>query len=227
MGDVTFDPAEFSGTVPVFPLPNVVFFPGNAMPLHIFEPRYRELTRAALDGERLIALALQKAAAGQGDLEEPGFHEVLGLGKIIEDTRLEDGRYNLLLFGVARVRIRELVSLHPYRTARVEILRDKSAAGKTLERRRKLLLAFYEQLVREFSKGQMAAPPQDLPLGLICDLLVSLINFDPETKQGMLEETDVAARSERLLEMLKTMNAPGLDESPDRPRKWPPAQSEN
>jgi Lon protease-like protein len=227
LDEVTFDPAEFSGTVPVFPLPNVVFFPGNALPLHVFEPRYRELAQAALAGERMIGVALLRPGWEKHYQGSPEFHPVIGLGKIIEDTRLEDGRFNLLLFGVARARVRDIVSSSPYRTARVEILKEQGRQGKALERRRRLLVAFYEQLLREMSQGQISSPPKDLPLGLVCDLLASVINFDPETKQAMLEEPDVEARSSRLIELLKAMNAPGSDGFGDHPRRWPPAEFRN
>jgi Lon protease-like protein len=223
--DVTFDPAEFSGTVPVFPLPNVVLFPGNALPLHIFEPRYREMTRTALAGERLIAMGLLKDDWESLPVDEPPFHPVLGLGKIIEDVRLDDGRFNLLLFGVARVRLLELLPTDDaFRTARVEILRDLVAEDAALERRRKLLFAFYVQMIRELSKGQMTAPPRDLPLGLLCDLVTSLLGLPAGVKQEMLGQSDVALRSERLLALLKTLD--GTDPA-SGPRKWPPEASPN
>jgi Lon protease-like protein len=225
LGDVTFDPAEFSGTVPVFPLPNVVLFPGNAIPLHIFEPRYREMTRQALAGERLIAMGLLRDGWEGLPEDQVPFHPVLGLGKIIEDVRLDDGRFNLLLFGVARVRVLEILANDdPFRTARVEILREHAAQGAVLERRRKVLMAFYEQMIRDLSKGQMTPPPQDLPLGLLCDLVTSLLGLPPAVKQEMLGEPDVSVRSERLLDMLKSMNDP---DSSSGPRKWPPDLSMN
>ena len=55
-----FDADSFSGTIPIFPLPNVVLFPNMLLPLHIFEPRYREMVEDALNGEGLIGMALLK-----------------------------------------------------------------------------------------------------------------------------------------------------------------------
>jgi Lon protease-like protein len=216
---LSFDPAGFSGTIPLFPLPNVVLFPGNALPLHVFEPRYRALARAALDGERLVGMALLKPGWDPATEGEPPIHEVMGMGKIIEDVELVDGRRNLLLIGVARVKVLEELSSKPFRKARVEILRDRGHGAKGLERRRRLLLAFYAQLIREQGKGKLTAPPDDLPLGLICDLLVPLIGFDPGVKQGMLEEIDISHRSERLLGLLKSLEA--------KATAWPPKISLN
>jgi Lon protease-like protein len=214
-----FDPAGFSGTLPLFPLPNVVLFPGNALPLHVFEPRYRALARAALAGEGLIGMALLKPGAEPSAGGEPPIHPVLGMGKIVEDVELDDGRRNLLLIGVARVKVLEELPSKPYRKARVEILRDRGHESKGLERRRRLLLAFYAQLIREQGKGKLTPPPDDLPLGLICDLLVPLIGFDAGVKQGMLEESDISLRSDRLLGLLKALEA--------KAAAWPPKISLN
>src|SRR5436190_14980354 len=91
--------ADVSGTARLFPLPNLVFFPQVVQPLHIFEPRYRQMTADALEGDRLIALVLPKPGYEADQSESPPVHPVACLGKIIADQKLEDGRYNLLLRG--------------------------------------------------------------------------------------------------------------------------------
>jgi Lon protease-like protein len=228
MADADFDPGSIPNIIPMFPLPNVVLFPKMFLPLHIFEPRYRAMTKAALEGERLIAMALfqpdwQKDYAGN-----PAVHPVLGLGRIIEDTRLDDGRYNLVLYGVARLRLLKEVSKDPYRRVEVELLQERPALGSGYDRKRRLLLAFYAQVLKQISKGSLASPPEDVPLGLLCDLLASLIAFDPGVKQNLLEELDVASRCDLLLHLLQRMNAPGLGGSDDdSKRPWPPGPSLN
>ena len=81
------DPAlkTFSGRAPLFPLPTLVLFPHAAVPLHIFEPRYREMTADALAGERLLAVGLQPPSTGV-------LAPIVGLGRIIAHERLDDGR---------------------------------------------------------------------------------------------------------------------------------------
>src|SRR5882672_2472085 len=228
MGEEESDLTGFSGLVPMFPLPNVVLFPRMFLPLHIFEPRYRAMTRAALDGERYIAMALLQPGRTQESDGSPAVHPILGLGKIVEDTALDDGKFNLVLLGMGRVRLLDEPSRKPYRTARVELLEERPPGGASYDRKRRLLLAFYVQVLRQITQGSLAAPPVDVPLGLLCDLLASLIAFDPGVKQSLLEELDVAARCDRLLELLQRMNAPGFGGSGDAPKRpWPPGPSLN
>src|SRR5437763_9199059 len=89
----------------LFPLPNVVLFPHVMLPLHIFEPRYRQMTADALAGDRLLALVLLRPG-WEADYEgRPLLHAMACLGKIVADQRLPDGRYNLLLRGLCRGRL--------------------------------------------------------------------------------------------------------------------------
>ncbi len=222
MDPVQFDPSDFSGRVPLFPLPNAVLFPHGLLPLHIFEERYREMTRAALAGERLIAMALLKPGWEEQYLANPPIHEIVGVGKVVQDSKLKDGKYNLLLFGVARARVVEVLSDQPYRTARVELLPERPAGAKKYERKRKLLLTFLTQVLDELLKQGAARPPTDMPLGALCDLLASMISLETPTKQSLLEELDVAARCDRLLGLLST---PAAEES--RRFRWPPEGSLN
>jgi hypothetical protein len=210
------DPAAFSGRVPLFPLPQVVLFPHALLPLHIFEPRYRAMTEAALAGERLIAMALLKPGWEPAYHGNPPIHDAVGVGRIVEDVRLPDGRFNLLLRGVARARVVEVVSDLPYRTARVELLEDRPPPGAAYELRRRELQAFYGHVLKQVSEG--AAPAAEIPLGVLCDLLVSMITFEPEVKQAFLEEPDVGARCDRLTGLLRQMQLPGFG-GPQPPKK--------
>jgi len=227
MADEDFDPAGIPSVVPMFPLPNVVLFPRMLLPLHIFEPRYRAMTRAALEGDRCIAMALLQSG-GQGPRAGcPAVHSVLGLGRILEDVRLDDGRYNLVLAGVARLRLLKELSEDPYRLVQVEPLRERPPTGAGYDRKRRLLHAFTSQVLRQLNPVPLAAPADDAPLGLLCDLLASLIAFEPAVKQHLLEELDVAARCDRLLDLLRRMNAPGIGAADSGKRPWPPGPSLN
>jgi Lon protease-like protein len=217
-----FDPATFSGRVPIFPLPNVVLFPHGLLPLHLFEPRYREMARAALEGERLIAMALLKPGWEADYQGRPAVHDVVGIGRVLQDARLPDGRFNLLLGGIARARILEEVGSRPYREARVVLLSSRPSEGPVAERRKRLLLAFYLERLREaIPPGrELPAPPDDVPLGDLCDLLLSVLEFDVGLRQEFLAELDVAVRAERLLRLIE-----GAGKRPAGP--WPPAPSMN
>src|SRR5499427_8446400 len=95
----------FSGMARLFPLPNLVFYPQVMQPLHIFEPRYRQMTADALAGDRLIAMALLRPGWEPQYEGRPALYPVVCLGQIIADQLLDDGRSNLLLRGLARARI--------------------------------------------------------------------------------------------------------------------------
>src|SRR5438094_666924 len=140
--------ANFTGTARLFPLPNLVLFPHVVQPLHVFEPRYRQMTADALAGDRLIALALLKPGWEDAYDGRPPVYPVACLGRVVADQLLPDGRYNLLVRGLARMRVHgEVSDDKPYRTGRGELLIDgplpalaeakalrKEMAGKVLPR---------------------------------------------------------------------------------------------
>src|SRR2546426_12001402 len=105
MNDDLATPEGFDGRARLFPLPNLVLFPYAIQPLHIFEPRYRQMTAHALGGDRLIALVLLRPG-WESDYEgRPPIHAVACLGRIITEQRLADESYNILLRGLSRMRI--------------------------------------------------------------------------------------------------------------------------
>src|SRR5574341_719860 len=92
-------------TIPLFPLPNVVLFPNVFLPLHIFEPRYRQMVHQALAGDRLIGMVLLKPGY-EGDYEAtPAVYKVGCAGTITHVERLADGRFNIVLKGVSKFRV--------------------------------------------------------------------------------------------------------------------------
>lgn len=97
-------PSSFDA-LPVFPLSGTVLFPNTVLPLHIFEPRYRAMVADALAGDRLIAVVLAKGSTEPG--ESPDIYNVAGCGRIIHHEELPDGRYNILVQGLARVVLTE------------------------------------------------------------------------------------------------------------------------
>jgi len=107
-------------TIPLFPLPGVVLFPGTLLPLHIFEPRYRALVAHALESDRLIGMAMISGDIPEEILGLPPIHALGGAGTIVEHERLADGRYNIILEGTFRFRILREEGSRPFRTATVE-----------------------------------------------------------------------------------------------------------
>src|SRR6185369_8808617 len=97
-------PSRWQG-LPIFPLPRVQLFPHALLPLHVFEPRYRDMVRDAMAGPRLIAVAALEPGFEADYHGRPAVRAVVGVGEVIGHEALEDGRCNILLRGVARARI--------------------------------------------------------------------------------------------------------------------------
>src|SRR5947209_6017897 len=221
--------ANFPGTARLFPLPNLVLFPHVVQPLHIFEPRYKQMTADAIAGDRLIAPVLLKPGWEEQYDEKPPLYPVACLGRLVAEQQLPDGRYNLLIRGLSRMRIHsELTDVRPYRTARGELLIDgplpslaeskalrKELAGKVLPR---FAAGQPREQLAELFRGE-------LPLGALCDILGFALPFPVEHKQALLEQLDVTRRASRLLTLLDAL-VPSVVE-PDPDRKFPPDFSAN
>jgi uncharacterized protein len=206
-------PSSFDGSARLFPLPNVVLFPQVMLQLHIFEPRYREMTADALAADRLIAMVLMKSGP-EGEYEErPALHSIACLGKIVADQRLEDGRYNILLRGLSRVRIvNEVSQPKAYRSARVELLHD--AGGPASEPARAYREDLSHFVTAWFAALGLASEQvaklfqSDLPLGTLVDILSFALPLTIEFKQELLQELDVERRARRLVQYLQLHDPP-------------------
>ena len=201
-------PGDFSGIVRLFPLPNFVLFPGAIQPFHIFEDRYRDLLEDALHGDQLIAMATLQPGWEPNYDGRPPLVATACLGRVVSHTRLEDGRFNILLLGMHRIGIiNELPEDRTFRSADVELLPDRypqesSSTRPTMRRR------FTETVSRYVS--QAASDQQkfenlissDLSLGLMTDIFTSTIDFDLEFKQELLAEQNVDRRCQLLLDRL-------------------------
>ncbi len=198
--------------VPVFPLPHVVLFPHTILPLHIEEPRYREMMSDVLAGARIIATALLK----------PGFeplyftrrapiHSTLGLGQLVESEQGADGNYNVLLRGVGRAIIVSEVTDLTYRQARVESLETFCSADDldAAQLRRQLFAAVRGNpaLEPELRKQWLTLRRANIELDALADLMAAGIPIEPELQQVLLEEPDAFARARLLLDQVRTLAA--------------------
>lgn len=202
------DLTGFSGQVPVFPLPNVVMMPHTFLPLHIFEPRYREMTADALAGERLIAMALLQPGYEKVYEGNPPIHDVVCVGRIVQEAKLSDGRYNMLLFGVSRARIVEVVNPLPYRTAEVELLEDGAEDGAGDAFRRELA-GIYADVAANLGEDPKAVLEKimrpEVRLGFLTDIVAAVLNLDVAIKQGLLEDLDPASRARKVIGAAKAL----------------------
>jgi Lon protease-like protein len=215
----TDDPrlAEALQRLPLFPLPNVVLFPHALLPLHIFEERYRALTRDILAGGRFLAISLIAADAREGD-ERPSVEPVAGVGEVVMAHELPDGRFNLVVRGRARIHIdEELYSDRPYRLISASLLADLPPADpidlRDADQALRALIGQLGEAVPEMGEllRQMvveAARPAEL-----VDAVASALIVDRSLRQRLLETRDVGKRIERVTAEIATMTtrigAPG------------------
>jgi hypothetical protein len=203
---------EFPTQFAIFPLPNVVLFPGTYLPLHIFEPRYRAMTESALARDSVIGMILLRPDADPMSARAPVF-SVGCAGRIVEHRRLPDGRFHLLLYGERRFRIaRELESDTLFREVEAELLPDPvfaeltAAAQRALEDTRGALEEQMLELMRSKSAEEgeaMRERMRALDPVLLANAIAFGLDGSPLEKQSLLESADPLARSELLLRLLR------------------------
>lgn len=177
----------------VFPLPSAVLLPGGALPLHIFEPRYRQLVAHALETDGVFAMA--QVIPGQERLPTaPGLEDMLCVGVISQHEQTEDGRYNLVLVGVARARlVRELPQTNEYREVEAEVLPDSSFDGPEETELRQAVLELVARLPQDVGQriAQVTARAKG---GMLADVVAAAIFDDAIQRYEILSELDVSSR---------------------------------
>jgi Lon protease-like protein len=190
--------------LPIFPLPNCVLLPGGLLPLHVFEPRYRELTRDCLAGSHLMGVARLRPGYETSYYGRPPVYERCGVGRIICSEELPDGRFALLLRGIARVEIaRELpVEERSYRRVEARMLPDANVDPREAVDHHRRLIALCDRLAEVIDQGG----PQlrdlvrafDEP-GQCADAIAAALVMNADARQELLEAIDPMVRLQRTL----------------------------
>jgi len=194
---------ELPSIIPVFPLPNVVLFPGVPLPLHIFEPRYRQLVRDAASGHEIVGMALLRGDWQPQYYDNPDIFETGCAGKIVNLESLPDGKCNIVLQGYREFRIERHIFAKSYRQAEVRwrIGGERSIDGGARAQLIDLLIGFVG--------GDPNSPAHRLlhDHTLTDDLLVNFFSYAleiaPIEKQGLLEAQTLADRADRLREIVE------------------------
>ncbi|HSS39139.1 MAG TPA: LON peptidase substrate-binding domain-containing protein [Polyangia bacterium] len=197
--------------MPLFPLPNAVLFPHALLPLHIFEERYRVMTRDILSGSRCLAIGLIAPGSPEED-DAPAVLPIAGVGEVVMAHELPDGRFNLVVRGRARVHIdQELVSDRPYRLISATELPDFRVTNPAeIADADQTLRALIGRLADAIPDGgellRQVIAAQESPAELV-DGVASALIVDPVLRQRLLEMRDVGQRLERVSAEVVAMTA--------------------
>ena len=231
-------PENFRNIVRLFPLPNLVLFPGVIQGLHLFEPRYRQLMVDALDSDELISMALLQPGWDQSLSDRPPVHPTVCIGKIVTHHRFDDGRYNLLLLGAQRARIvHELSDDHPYserpyRMARVEVLTEEvGCEAEEAERIADQVLQMFRELVKwranDDEESIESLLQQNLSLGQLLDLVSYSSDACPEHQQQVLTELNTYQRAKIVIAHLQELHSCRRPQTRSGIEDFPPRFSAN
>jgi hypothetical protein len=184
--------------VPLFPLPNVVLFPDVPLPLHVFEPRYRALVTDALATHRTIGMTLLKPGYEADYHGRPPVYPLGCAGAIVQEERLDDGRFNIVLHGRERFRIVSEQDGAPYRLAYVESLSEPFRDDGSLGALGQEVLA---------ALGRMADGPSvvvqgDVSPATLVNGLCQELNLPAVEKLDLLACDSIESRARRLVELL-------------------------
>jgi Lon protease-like protein len=197
----------------LFPLPNVVLFPNVFLPLHIFEPRYREMVADAVASDRMIGMVLLRPGWDRDYEGRPPIYPIGCSGVMTHVEKLPDGRYNLVLRGLERFRILAENHDRSYRRAAIEPLHERalSADDRTAVRRcrEKLETMLSPAVLGDPRGGAARARTADakIPTAMsdedLVNALAQYLDLEPLEKQALLEQPSLMTRASSLVELLE------------------------
>ncbi len=197
---------DFSKAMPLFPLPACVLLPHATVPLHIFETRYRQLIHDVLDSHGLVAAALFDGEDWKHRHHKcPALRTHVCVGYIVRHEWLADGRYNLLLQGICRARIKKEIQQEPYRVAMLEPTEPRMPLEIDMEEHRRRIEALLDDaLLKELASVSAIHNwlSAEIPTAALIDLAIMTVCGNMEQRYAMLAEPNAFARVawlERLL----------------------------
>ncbi|TAL12727.1 MAG: Lon family ATP-dependent protease [Nitrospirae bacterium] len=198
-------PIAIPSVIPLFPLPNVVFFPRTYLPLHVFEPRYRHMVRDAASSHRMIGMVLLKEG-WESDYEgRPPVFPMGAVGRMVAVQNLSDGRFNVLLQGLRRFEIQDEIGEESYRQGRIELKDFTPPEAKLPPELRSEILKVVGNFLLSQEEGAALSNFLKQPVddeALVHNLSFGL-DFTPLEKQFLLEADTVVQQSRRLLDLLQ------------------------
>jgi uncharacterized protein len=192
-------------SLPLFPLPSVVLFPNVFLPLHIFEPRYRQMIADALAGDRIIGMVTLRPGHEDEYDGVPPIYATGCSGLITHVEKLDDGRYNIILRGLEKFSIHseEVATIgRQYRCAVITPI-DESVRASDRDELRRQRKKLQNLLMPLFSGGLEGRLPEAMPDEDLVNALAQYLEFDPMEKLALLERQGPLARCRSMVELLE------------------------
>ena len=199
------EPIVIPSVIPLFPLPNVVFFPQTYLPLHVFESRYRQMVRDAAASHRMIGMVLLKEGWESEYEGRPPIFPVGAVGRMVAVQSLSDGRFNILLQGLRRFELQDEVGLEAYRQGKITLTEVAQPETKLLPELRAEILKMVGSFLLSHEDGLALANFLKQPVDdetLVHNLSFG-IDFTPLEKQFLLEAESLVQQARRLLDLLQ------------------------
>ena len=203
-GAVRVNMAMVAQRITIFPLTGVILFPGLQLPLHMFEPRYKAMVTDAMARDRQIGMIQPLSTGDSVDSDKPALYGMGCLGRIADVEVLDDGRYNVILDGVARFRIlRELDVATPFRQIEGELIEESPADLELPKSEREIL----ETEARAFADAQGYKVDWDSVASLdnmsMVNGVAQIAPFDGAAKQALLEARNLTERAQLLVQLMQ------------------------
>lgn len=199
--------------LPLFPLP-IVLFPGVPLPLHIFEPRYREMLSDIRAGGNLFGLSYFDVGDAATDLPPAG--HIGCVAEVTETQSLPDGRSNIMTLGLVRYRLESYIERgDPYLVGRVSYFEDDEEDNEALQEKTREVAEMFMRIaraVRAINDERANLPDiSDTEPQRLSFLVAAAMEMESDAKLEMLELRSTSERLERLREMLEQA-LPGYEE---------------
>ena len=191
--------------VPVMALSNVVLFPHSLLPLHIFEPRYQQMLSYCLDGDRMFSVALIREGVGEPS-SVADVHPIAGVGLIRACVGSDNGTSNLVLQGLARVRLLDWAQEYPFRIAEIELVQSElnnEIQADALGAKVKELCGRIEQLGLPVPANVLEQMQRIEDPEVLADVVAAAFVGEAHQRQQLLEANDVAERLRLLIQLLR------------------------
>ena len=202
--------SDLPTVIPVFPLTGVLLLPRARLPLNVFEPRYLAMIDTAMSGNRVIGIVQPKVPGSEKSRRPPSLADVGCLGRIVEYSETDDGRYLITLLGLSRYRIAgERDDDTPYRQVAADYsgFMGDFASDDAPDVARERLVAALRPYLQEREMQTDWSTIEDAPADTLVNALAMLCPFEPQEKQALLEAPNLRARAEALIALLEMANA--------------------